>query len=139
MELAPPYSDRGEDTDGDGLFDFLVIEVPLVVHEDREYFLNVYLQVGPYQYFVASNVSFLAVGKDTLAVRFYGPSIYAARADGPYEVVITLTWFVGFSNWTLIDRYTTSPYRYVQFDPMRSVGASGRSEPEVIAIARKDE
>ena len=134
VELAPPYSDRGEDTDGDGFYDFLVVEVPVVVHEEREYILNVYLQVGPYGYFVASNASILAVGAHTLAVRFDGPSIYAARMDGPYAVVITLTWYIGFANLTLVDRYATGPYTYMMFDSTPSLGAPVRQDPERIAI-----
>ena len=138
VDLAPPYSDHGEDTDGDGLYDFLVVEVPVVVREEREYLLNVYLRVGPYGYLlVASNASVLGVGAHTLTVRFDGPSIYAARADGPYEVFVTLTWFVGLGNWTLLDRYLTNPYTFPMFDPTVSLGVASRRDADRIAVSRE--
>ncbi len=78
--LAGTFRDRGEDTDGDGLFNQLVIDVDLNVTAPGSYRLFGVLTDSAGNQHEAHAVSTLAAGAATISLRFDGAeSLYALR------------------------------------------------------------
>jgi hypothetical protein len=80
-------ADRGEDTDGNGLFDVLRVDVGLDVAEAGMYVVEGSLATASgLQITNARAEAFLAAGARTLILRFDGAAIRASDADGPYRL-----------------------------------------------------
>src|SRR6266545_3528752 len=126
--LVLPFTDYGQDTDGDGLFDYLVINVTVDVTSAGFFATRANLA------YPEDNRTFLDVGTQIVPTRVYGWGLFNAGLDGPYTLTIDL--MNGF-NLTRLDSatYTTGAYRasvgytvssksvttpaytYTQFDP----------------------
>jgi len=114
-EIAPPYSDQGVDFDGDGLFEFLVVNATLSVHEAGYYAVYAYLHDPNYSLIVfTSRITYLEEGTQTLQLWFDGITIYWSNVNGPYLVDFDLY----DQNWTYLDSdtYTTGAYDHGAFE-----------------------
>ncbi len=114
--LTPPYSDSGLDTDGNGQFDYLVVEASIDVTEANAFLVAGELHDENFTFGVsAENVTTLGVGLQAVTLWFYGPEINASGVDGPYLVELYIN---DYSNFTFLDNdtYTTGTYNHTDFD-----------------------
>ncbi|MEM4263077.1 MAG: hypothetical protein QXY98_05010, partial [Thermoplasmata archaeon] len=117
---SPPYSDYGVDSNGNGLYDELIVEVSVDVSSSGWFWLYAELTDGfgtTIDYDGAYEV-FLIAGSNNFAFSFDGIDIYNSGIDGPYNVEMEIydSWPYG----TLLnsDAYATSPYLYVEFEQL---------------------
>lgn len=83
--LNGTFSDAGNDTDSDGLFDDVVIQVGMDVTESRPYrMLGELADANGALIATASALTNLDAGAGTVSLRFDGASIYKHGVDGPY-------------------------------------------------------
>ena len=112
-ELSPPHSDYGLDTDGDGLYDYLVVEASVEVREASYYSAYATLQDSSWNMIAStSSQTLLDIGQQKIMLLFQGYLIYNSGLDGPYNVEIAL--YVMDSSLGS-DRHTTSTYAWGQF------------------------
>ena len=113
--FAPPHSDHGEDTNGNGLFDHLVVDVRVNVTVAGWYRVIGELLDGAWNWIAdAWNYTHLDVGLRTVTLVFSGPAIYSHAVNGPYVVHLGLLDYS--SNLLDDDMYPTKPYAYTQFE-----------------------
>ncbi|MBN1455532.1 MAG: hypothetical protein JW945_04705, partial [Methanomicrobia archaeon] len=117
-QFADSFSDHGQDTDGDGQYDALIITVGLTIESAGDYIITGTLRdTTGREIATASNLSQAAANVSTvnLSLTFSGLHIWRHRVDGPYNL----------SNLTLVDStnlvgyreqaYTTGAYTYTEF------------------------
>ncbi len=112
--FTTPITDYGADTDGDGLYDYLMVDVSVNVTSPGDYSLVGYLYDNTGYYITpANNYTILDAGVQIVELEFYGESIYRNRVNGPYNLTLELYDSAG----ALIGRmaYTSSSYNYAQF------------------------
>jgi PGF-pre-PGF domain-containing protein len=112
VQFVKPYSDYGEDTDGDNLYDFLVVEVGVDVKKAGEYIISGSLWPG--NAYVMKDVT-LDVGEQTVTLKFSGSQIYMSESSGSFYAyfgILDKSW-----EWFDWDCHKTSSYSYEQFDP----------------------
>ena len=87
-EFNDIYSDYGEDTDGNGLYDYLVIDVGVNVREAGDYRVSGELyENGTYNYVdYDSNTAYLSEGNQTVKLRFEGIKIRNNEYNGTYDL-----------------------------------------------------
>lgn len=76
--------DHGEDTDGDGLFNFLIVDVEVEANQSGTYEVGIDgLQdmFGSSVYYYPSNETFLDLGRHNVTVTFNGIPIYMSKLD----------------------------------------------------------
>lgn len=114
--LVPPYSDSGNDTDGNAVYDDLVIEVPVHVAEDGWYTVEGDLFTGSMSYITdEDNYTYLTAGNATVELRYDGLVLYNYGYDGAYEVFLYL--YSGFYSVLLdSDSFTTGSYAHDEFE-----------------------
>ena len=128
--FSPPHSDYGEDTDSNGLYDNLVVQVSVEVTTAGTYYVYGYLydSLGGY---VGSDYASAAldVGAATFDLYFWGEYIYGNRVDGAFTVGLDLS----DSSWNYLDddEYTTTDYLYDEFDPPAACFAPPHSDEGV--------
>ena len=114
--LFPPHLDAGVDTDGDGLYNYLTIDVSVEVVDPGTFYLDANLCASNYTCLYASNYTFLAVGLQTIRLLFDGLAIRLSRVDGPYVVNLRLydaAWrFLGSAT------HLTAAYVHEDFDAL---------------------
>jgi hypothetical protein len=111
----PSHSDDGEDTDSDGDFNYLVVDVVVNVDTPGNYYILGSLEDSGFTVIdTASNFTFLDVGIQVVQLRFEGWLIRANGVNGPYTVDLTL--FDDVWNLTDIDSYSTGNYNYNVFE-----------------------
>jgi len=114
------YSDYGEDTDGDGLYDYLVVEVGVNVAEAGNYRVSGYLyENGTYDSVdYDSNTTYLNPGNQTIQLRFEGIKLRNNEYNGTYDLKYLYLYDVAYHQ---LDyryyAYTTSYYNYTEFQP----------------------
>jgi len=101
-------TDFGADTDGDGDFDVLTVEIEFDVLRTAFYEIDGYL-LGIDS---ISNSSFLTQGPHTIFMNFNGSKIRSSRTNGPYSIELSLA----DENYDGIISYNTSSFSYTQFD-----------------------
>jgi hypothetical protein len=117
--IGDTYSDSGVDMDGDGLYDWLVIDVQVEVEEAGLYRLEGWLEDGDDSLvsWASSDPVSLDVGTHDLSLAFSGPVIHAHNVDGPFT--LTSLKLIRGDAYEVIDEvdvaYTTSAYTYDQF------------------------
>ena len=84
--ISGTFRDHGEDTDGDGLFNQLVVDVDLNVTAAGAYRLFGVLSDSAGNRHEANLVSTLAAGSATVSLRFDGAALFANGVDGPYTL-----------------------------------------------------
>ena len=111
------YADRGEDTDTDGKYDYLIIDVDINVTLAGNYTIrgSLFDMVGN-PILTTSNFTYLTEGIQTVQLIFDGQTIYKSGVDGTYELrdlVLrdNMDTFIGSRN----RAYTTSAYDHTQF------------------------
>jgi len=112
--FADSYSDYGVDTNSDGLYEYLTIDVGVDVTTGGNYTTSGWLSGSDIA--CASATTYLAVGNQSVSLDFDGMTIYEHGIDGPYN----LSYLALYNeNGTLVDyqgaAYTTSPYNYTDF------------------------
>ncbi|MFQ5456418.1 MAG: carboxypeptidase-like regulatory domain-containing protein [Nitrospirota bacterium] len=126
--LTGNYNDYGTDTDGDGLFDYLTIDVEVIPANEGNVVVNGRLVDNEDEEILwTSNVSYLSAGQSQIIrLNFDGRYIYGNMQDGPYylkDVYIYHTGDPSQTDWES-DAYTTSDYDYYLFE--RSAIITGR-------------
>ena len=133
--LRAAISDHGEDTDANGLYNWLVVDVGLSVTNPGTYLLRGELSDGNGNIHVASTRNDFGVGLTNVLMRFYGNAIRSNQVNGPY----TLRSFrIAAEEGTAIlpqldvsDLYNTAAYSYLQFEGAQLALAT---PPEVSAV-----
>ncbi|UCE90766.1 MAG: hypothetical protein JSV90_04855 [Methanobacteriota archaeon] len=117
--FEPPYDDFGRDDDLDGLFDYLVITVPINASSTGYFDFEVYVY-DPYWSYVRSSVEELYIVENSLfeaTVEIDSYTISDRGIDGSWNVYIYI-----YDHWTAVlydsDTYTTQTYYVNDFDPV---------------------
>jgi hypothetical protein len=149
VEFIPPATDHGLDIDGDGLFDYLIVEMNARTSEPGKYYLHgeLYVPLGTHEgngkiaigfqiIDLAPAAVYLNESIQTVAINFNGGSIHNNEINGPYEVSISVnneTWGFGHA----FD-HTTDAYDYMQFEqPDLLLSGPVRSKADAIELARE--
>ncbi len=114
------YSDRGLDTDGDGFFDYIAIDVGVNVSKAGYYYVNGNLYNGSGWYIDStSNYTNLNSGNQTVQLRFRGAQIWQYRMSGTFN--LSYLYLYNSTSWEQFDyryyAYTTNSYNYTDFRP----------------------
>jgi hypothetical protein len=114
--FAPPHSDYGDDSEPDGLYDYLVVDVSVDVLFDGTYYIyaDLYDSVGSY-IAGSSAANYLPAGSYIVSFYFDGPTIFAFGTDGAYSVDLYLydqDWYI-----LCYDYYVTASYLCSEFEP----------------------
>jgi chitodextrinase len=113
--FAPPHSDYGEDTNANGLFDYLVLNVSLDVSSAGWYWMEGDLYDSEWNFITWNYVYVsLSAGYQIIEIRFNGTDIGNSSYDGPYYIDL----YLYNDSWNLsdYDSYTTNPYACIQFE-----------------------
>ncbi|MDD5614815.1 MAG: carboxypeptidase regulatory-like domain-containing protein [Candidatus Methanoperedens sp.] len=105
----------GLDTDGDGLFNYLVIEVGVNVTSDGTYSVEGTLENDKGGRLGANNLTFLNQGNRLITLLFDGSALRRYRVNGPYNLKY-LNFFGENIREALNDVINTSAYNYMQFE-----------------------
>jgi hypothetical protein len=119
-QFTGDYSDYGTDIDGDGLYDYLVIDIEVNVTIAGNYIISGLLyDVNGNEIVWADNDAYLPIGDQTMILYFDGEAIQRHGVNGPYYLK-NLTLFD--ENYELLDYildvYTTSAYDYTDFQTL---------------------
>lgn len=116
--LEPPYSDSGLDTDGDGLYNELVLEVRIDASSSGLLWINANLYTsGSVVY--ATNSTHVEPGLTVVKLRFEGWMIRDRGRDGPYWIQFIV--YGGMYGELARDVHNTGAYRSSDFDPSLSI------------------
>lgn len=136
--LSGDYSDYGSDINGDGLYDYLTVDVGLDVFAPDNYSLMGFLCDASGRELVWSmGFGYLIPGNHTMHVDFDGKTLWGSEVNGPYRLCnLSLSSGDSVENLTIediaSDIHTTAPYDYTQFvDPVwpeRTISGSGFGE-----------
>jgi len=125
--IVDNYSDYATDTDGNGLFDYLVINVTVNVSKAGNYTLDAWLNKNDSEIEYVSNSTHLAAGIKIMQLRFDGTNFYKYKINGPYMLDSLILYD---ENYTQMDYrasmfndttnetvyvYATTNYSYTQF------------------------
>jgi len=152
VEFILPAIDRGLDMDGDGLFDYLIVEIDARTDEPGRYYLHgeLYVPLGMLEeneetgmtgigfhiIELAPAAVYLNESVQTVAINFEGGRIRNSEINGPYEVKVNVnneTWGFGHA----FD-HTTDAYDHTQFEqPAALLSGPVRSKPVAIGLARE--
>ncbi len=119
------YSDYGSDINGDGLFDYLTLDVGVDVYAPGNYSLWGFLCDSKGKGLVWSlGFGYLLPGIHTMHVDFDGKTLGKSKVDGPYRLCnLSLVSGDSFeenltSEDAVLGTYLTRPYKYTEFvDP----------------------
>ncbi len=112
-------TDQGVDNNGDHLFDYLKVVVPVDVRTPGRYTASANL-LAPDGHTIAAAYTpglNMVTGTNTIVLRFDGGQINNSGTDGPYSVKDMVVSPVGSSNYTSIDVVLdpTQQYHYTEF------------------------
>ncbi|MFQ5979145.1 MAG: hypothetical protein ACE5OZ_13550 [Candidatus Heimdallarchaeota archaeon] len=122
------FSDYASDTDGDLLFDEIIINVSLSVKETGYYTVGVLLgSSDPFlpgtQLRMKTESQYLTPGNRSIEIHLSGAPFFTSQLNGPYNLgfayISTEGYSGGFPNilQILTDAYNTHSYSYSDFDP----------------------
>jgi len=111
------YSDYGTDADGDGIYNYLTVEVETNTTITGNYTIEGYLYGDDETAIVfASNSTYFGIGTQTVVLNFDGLPIALSKMDGPYTLsYLTLYDENGTQIDFIYDAYNTSAYNYIDF------------------------
>ncbi len=152
VEFTLPATDRGLDWDGDGIFDYLIVEVDARTREPGMYYFHgqLYVPLGVLEtnektgmtgigfriIEMAPAAIHLNESVRTVAINFEGGRIRNNEINGSYEVKVNVnneTWGFGHA----FD-HTTGDYEFVQFEqPDLLLSGPVRSKEDAIGLARE--
>lgn len=115
--FTSPHWDYGLDTDGDGDFNYLVVNANVTVGIAGFYELwaDLWDQMGMIWITDLMNYTWLDVGAQTVDFLLPGTDIYQSGIDGPYWVDLYV--FDEFNYFLDSDGFQTNPYLFTDFDP----------------------
>ncbi|HEY3364893.1 MAG TPA: alpha/beta fold hydrolase [Symbiobacteriaceae bacterium] len=134
VRILPGIADQALDTNGNGLFDQLVIRIPVDVLDAGYYDVNGRLMDSQNAEIAwAGNTVYLSPGQSTVTLTYSGKAIGENGIDGPYFVRdFSMYARSGTSRGVNVyDLYTTGAYTVDQFE-----GFSGNLESLLTKIAR---
>ncbi|MEE8198433.1 MAG: Ig-like domain-containing protein [Thermoplasmata archaeon] len=114
--FLPPHVDAGLDTNGDGLFDQLVLNATVNATVGGAFVIDATLHDPSFALQVSIvNASFLSAGLHIVSLAFYGPTIAQAGINGPFDVELQL---IDADTFSLLDgdTHTTAAYAYADFE-----------------------
>ena len=115
--LAPPHFDHGLDANGNGQYDYLMIDINITVSVADAYVVQALLHDASYFSLYVNNYTslFLPVGLSTVTLGYSGQQINASGVDGPYFVDLQL---YRYSDFALLDAatHTTRAYSHLDFE-----------------------
>jgi len=115
--LLPPCVEYTQDTDLDGLIDFLVFDVSFEVYEAGDYTVSLRLNDSESAHiYGCSFQQYRDVGTYVVSCPIEGVKIWDHGVDGPYVAQVLLH---TVSPWAQIDEFlqATEPYLYTEFEP----------------------
>lgn len=118
-EFSGSFSDSGRDTTGDGLYDYLAVDVGVEVSTEGYYYVYGYLYTddGEYIDYAYNYTKKLAPGTHDIGLNFEGEKVRASKKDGPYS--LKYVYLYDKIYWTQLDyiykAYNTSNYSYTEF------------------------
>ncbi len=113
--LEGPHGDSGLDTDADGQYNYLVIDVRVNVTEPGLY--GICGSVSNLTNNITGEVrnrTYLEMGIQFVELKFNGQLFADAKADGPYLVWMDLMDY-DFNRWFMSSSFTTGSYVWTQF------------------------
>jgi pimeloyl-ACP methyl ester carboxylesterase len=117
--FAGTYFDHGLDTDGDGLFNQLIVDVDLSLTAAGNYRVFGVLTDTEGNIHQASALAALPAGSGTVSLSFDGEAIFQNRVDGPYTLSVIRMAEEGEVDLLPVDERTnafqTTSYDYRQF------------------------
>jgi hypothetical protein len=108
--FMPPHTDRGLDLNGNSLFEYLIVTTSVAVFSDGMYHVEGTASIG-----IAENLTYLAMGIQTVDLLFIGHEIRKSGMDGPYVVDVVVRDV--FSNVLDSGTHTTAAYSMMDFEP----------------------
>ena len=124
LRFTGNFADHGEDTNGNGLYDALVVDMELLITQSDTYYFNARLVDASGEEIVwASSAQSLTPGTQWVSLRFDGRYIYGNGVDGPYDVK-DLSFYSGSQSSTLLDAHTTGAYAWQAFEPSAVVSGT---------------
>lgn len=109
-------TDQGVDTNSDGQYDWLRLNVGITVNQAGTYRVTGELEGGGQPIVVATKSLALSNGTTTVQLDFAGRAIYQSRKNGPYQVVALRIENTSGVHMDFRDTaYATSSYNYTQF------------------------
>ena len=112
--FAPPHSDSGDDSDIDGLYEYMVVDVSVEVFFDGTYYIYADLYDTSWNYITGLNsANSLSPGSYSVSFSFDGPTLFAFGSDGPYYVDLYMWDDFDYQGY---DSHTTSSYLYTDFE-----------------------
>jgi hypothetical protein len=120
-DLTGRIFDHGEDTDSDGLFDFLVVDVEVNVYVAGTYQVGIgALSAGLYNslYFSAKNQTYLDIGMHNVSVLLNGIAIHGSKLDFTDVNSVSLSYGIAYSQFSteIYDIPLSRTYSYTLFD-----------------------
>jgi hypothetical protein len=110
VQFEPPHGDYGLDTNGNMLYEYLVVNASVNVTGDGTYMI-----FGSAPFGFSQVNTFLTIGLHIVELKFYGYDIYQFGIDGPYTIDLE----VRDEMFNLLDSdiHTTVAYLYTDFEP----------------------
>lgn len=121
-KLTDSFADHGTDVNGDGLYDYLTVDVGVDVLTPGVYTLSGNLfDLGGKEIVWSIDQVNLSAGSHKMQINFDGKTIQKSGVNGPYKLKGTLAG----ENWSMVDiisdEYITQAYNSSDFvDPVRS-------------------
>src|SRR5207302_1718751 len=114
--MTPPHPDSGQDTNANGLFDLLNVDVQVQVNVPANYSASAFLHDASFTLTLFTFASvFLPIGPGSIRVSFPGGPINQSGIDGPYTVELQLS-EAGSSVVLGMNTTTTQAYSHLAFD-----------------------
>jgi hypothetical protein len=123
VSLAGNYRDQGRDTDGNGLYDYLDVDISVIPGESGIIVAQGRLvdSLGQTIEWVESNTEMSAGVVQTVTLSFTGQLILANGRDGPFELRDLLVYHTGDPGQGAFvsQAYTTASYSYLDFERLK--------------------
>jgi hypothetical protein len=139
LELDGTFKDQGIDTNDNGLFERLQIEIGVDITEAGTFWvsgclMNMPTETTQYKYTMfTNNVITLSAGPQTLTFNTEGKKIHRLKADGPYEFEVTIRDPNTFEELDSVKlEQITAAYKFTDFEPdasevIRPISLNGNS------------
>lgn len=115
-EFRAPHRDRPIDTDGDGQFDLLIVEVNLTVNRLSRYTVEGVLHDPLWAFAVYDSITaVLRIGNRTVSLFYDGPLLNSSGIDGPYTVDLDLR-DAADDAFNATDLHRTRAYSHLEFE-----------------------
>src|SRR5207247_1362468 len=113
--FQPPHSDYAVDTDSDGLFNALVVEVNMSIAQAGDYLISAYLHDTSYRLSTGNSTqAHLDPGPNSVTVALDGWRVNVSGVDGPYSFELSLyERTYGLSDSGV---HTTAAYSHLEFE-----------------------